>query len=181
MRYVKGHSRKGQIFKARPYLKGNDSLSAKIPLTRGMFSVVDKEDADRLCVYAWHVVTAKHLFYAKRKIPNTPAETMSRVILQLTPEDKRCIDHINGDTLDNRKCNLRICEFYENSFNRKTYRTNTSGYKGVTWSKDKEKWQPQIQVRGKRKHLGYFDDPLDAHLVYLEASRKYFGDFERKS
>ena len=89
------------------------------------------------------------------------------------------VDHINGDPLDNRKENLRLCSHQENQRNKGKYSTNTSGFKGVCWHKQNSKWKAQIQdVDGKSKHLGYFEDKLKAFQAYCEACTKYHGDFK---
>mgnify|MGYP001766451268 CR=1 FL=1 len=76
------------------------------------------------------------------------------------------IDHINRIKTDNRIANLRDVTNRENSQNKST---NTSGYVGVSWSKQKSKWQARIEVDGKSRHLGFFDDPRDASNAYQMA------------
>lgn len=80
------------------------------------------------------------------------------------------IDHINGVVDDNRWCNLRHTSRSENLHNQgEPRRDNTSGFLGVSWSKDKQKWRAQIKLHGRIYHLGYFDDPAVAHAAYLAA------------
>lgn len=82
------------------------------------------------------------------------------------------LDHINGDRTDNRFLNLRESSDALNAQNRRKARTgNTSGYLGVSWNSRRGQWVAQIQVDGKKKGLGYFDDPAVAHSVYLTAKR----------
>jgi hypothetical protein len=87
------------------------------------------------------------------------------------------IDHINNDVSDNRIENLRDVTNQQNCFNRKLSRSNTSGYKGVAYHKNDKKWQASIQLNGKTKFLGYFDDPQKAHLAYCEAAKNLFGQY----
>ncbi len=89
------------------------------------------------------------------------------------------VDHINGDTLDNRRANLRVCTMAQNVRNRKKPRTNTSGYKGVHWMPRHKKWMAKITCAGKHIFLGLFDDPAEAHAAYCAAAKKYHGDFAR--
>ena len=89
------------------------------------------------------------------------------------------IDHISGNTLDNRKSNLRRCNRTENNRNRKISKVNTSGYKGVDFCKSNKKYQARIAVDNVRIHLGYFKTPEEAYAAYCEASNKHHGDFGR--
>jgi hypothetical protein len=86
------------------------------------------------------------------------------------------IDHINGNRLDNRICNLRAATRHENGSNlRKPKSTNTSGYLGVTWSKQRRKWAAQITVNRKGRVIGFFEDPAEAGAAYLQAKRELHG------
>ena len=87
------------------------------------------------------------------------------------------VDHINNNTLDNRRSNLRICSHAENMRNRSDQKNSTSGYKGVSWHKQKKRWYSAIKVNNKRIYLGYFDTPEKAYRAYCEASKKYHGEF----
>jgi hypothetical protein len=89
------------------------------------------------------------------------------------------VDHINLNTLDNRRENLRICTHKENSRNYPKPKNNTSGYKGVCWFKYKKRWKATIHVNKKTIHLGFFDTPEEAYKAYCEASKKYHGEFGR--
>jgi hypothetical protein len=93
------------------------------------------------------------------------------------PNDK--VDHINGIRHDNRLCNLRECSHYENMRNRYKNSNNKSGYKGVSWSKDKQKWLVQLMVNKNRIHVGLFNDINDAAEAYKLAAIKYHGDFAK--
>ncbi len=90
-----------------------------------------------------------------------------------------CIDHRDGNGLNNQRHNLRPATTAQNSRNRGRCRNNTSGYKGVTWYKPQRKWLASISIDGRRKHLGYFASKLDAALAYDAAAREYHGDFAR--
>jgi hypothetical protein len=89
------------------------------------------------------------------------------------------VDHISGNTLDNRRENLRICTQAENNRNLPKPKTNTSGYKGVYWNKEVQKWQSYIQINKKKKRLGSFKTPEEAYQAYCEASQKCHGEFGR--
>jgi len=86
---------------------------------------------------------------------------------------ERDLDHINLERDDNRISNLRDVSDSENKQNQKMYKTNTSGYKGVHWSKYDNKWRASICHNYKNHYLGTFDNPLDASKAYLEGAKKY--------
>lgn len=90
------------------------------------------------------------------------------------------VDHINGNKLDNRKCNLRICSQQQNTMNTCMHSNNTSGYKGVTWDKNRNKWIAQITVNYKNIHLGRYENIEDAIKARKEAEVKYFGEYRYK-
>jgi len=80
---------------------------------------------------------------------------------------KEFIDHINGDRTDNRLCNLRLATNAENQMNRaKPCSTNNSGFLGVNFNKQANKFAARIQIEGKRVHIGYFETPEEASAAY---------------
>lgn len=92
------------------------------------------------------------------------------------PED---LDHINGDRGDNRLCNLREATRAENNCNRPKPSANTSGFKGVGWNSQRGRWQAQISLNNKGRHIGFFDDPEEAHAAYCKAAATTHRDFAR--
>lgn len=91
----------------------------------------------------------------------------------------KCIDHINGNSFDNRIENLRETNQSLNTANSLLSKANTSGYKGVVWRKDTKKWMAQIVKDRKRYGLGSFDNIEDAANAYKVAAEKFFGEFAR--
>lgn len=91
----------------------------------------------------------------------------------------RQIDHINGNSLDNRIANLRLATNYENSLNRGLRRNNTSGIKGVSWSKRSKKWLVHITVNRRIMHLGLFNTIEEAQAVRVDAAQRLHGKFAR--
>jgi hypothetical protein len=89
------------------------------------------------------------------------------------------IDHINGDPLDNRICNLRLCDHSLNMANRGAPANNTSGVKGVVWDRSRGKWAARICVNYKTINLGRFDNIGAAASAYSKAASRYFGEFGR--
>ena len=95
----------------------------------------------------------------------------------LSPPPGMDVDHINGNPLDNRRANLRVCTRSENNGNLRRPRHNTSGFKGVCWEKWSGKWKATIKVKGKSRSLGRFLTPEDAHGAYCAAARAVWGEF----
>jgi hypothetical protein len=89
------------------------------------------------------------------------------------------VDHINGNSLDNRFENLRIATHADNGKNQKKPKDNTSGFKGVVWNKQKKKWQASIKVNNKRIYLGCYNTSEEASAAYQSAAENYFKDFKR--
>ena len=146
-----------------------------IPLTQGKFAIVDACDYEWLSQWKWYYGQGYAIRAEKRKTC-----AMHRVINQ-TP-DGLDTDHINGDKLNNRRCNLRSCTRQQNQFN-KGFSANTgSKHKGVyllICHKKYQYWIARININGERKHLGCFKMELDAALAYNEAAIKYYGEFAR--
>lgn len=91
------------------------------------------------------------------------------------------IDHVDGNSTNNRIENLRPATQSENCANSVMSKNNTSGYKGVVWVKKRNKWRAQIGVGRKCIFLGHFDSKEDAFDAYKLNSVKYFGEFSRPS
>ena len=89
------------------------------------------------------------------------------------------IDHVNGDKIDNRFCNLRVVNCSHSQVNRAVFKNNTSGYRGVTWNEAAKSWSARCAVNGKRIHIGYFNDAKSASLAYESAAIKLHGEFRR--
>lgn len=102
-----------------------------------------------------------------------------RQILGLKRNDKRQVDHINGNKLDNRVSNLRVCKQSQNNMNKSKYVTNKSGYKGVSWKKSSQKWCSQISVARQVIHIGLFDTKEKAAEAYNKKALQLHGSFAR--
>ena len=89
------------------------------------------------------------------------------------------LDHIDNNKINNRVENLREATSHQNNCNTKTRTDNTSGIKGVCWDKDVKKWRVQLQVNGKKTHIGIYADIELAELVVTEARNKYHGEFAK--
>lgn len=155
-------------------------MAREIPLTRGKVAIVDDRDYERVAQYKWCAHYDSWNWYAVRSTKingRFTLEKMHRYILGLTKGDKKRIDHQNGNGLDNRKENLRLCSAGQNAHNRRKYRTKnpTSHFKGVFRSRNK--WHAEIMVKGVTIRLGAYSFEEVAALAYDLAALKYFREF----
>jgi len=151
----------------------------KIVTSNGMETLVDDEDYIELSKYKWCAYwnkTSKSWYVIRTDYTNGKTTIyMARYILNC-PDDMQ-VDHINHDTMDNRKSNLRICYKFENIRNRKWNDNNTSGYKGVYWHKRDRKWRSQYGINKTRKYIGSYNNPIVAALMYDDVVSKVYGEF----
>lgn len=149
----------------------------RIPLTHGQFALVDDEDFEPLMRSHWYAAWSKKTqSWRAMRNPNGSDEiSMARAILG--PKSDQLVDHRNHDTLDNQKHNLRICTTAQNAMNGRLMSNNTSGFKGVSWDKRRQRWRAMIVVAGKSRYIGNFCDILSAARAYDVAAREHFGEF----
>lgn len=147
-----------------------------LPVGNGLVTQIDSEDYARLVQRRWYVSAHG---YVVRSIKRSPfSERIHRVILN-APRGVD-VDHVNGNKLDNRKSNLRLCTVSQNLGNTSPDRKNNrSGFKGVSWCSRAEKWRAAIRKTGRQIHIGLFDDPVRAAAAYNVAAIRVFGDFAR--
>jgi hypothetical protein len=148
-----------------------------IALTEGQVCTVDASDYDWLMQWNWQASKGinRCSYYAVRSIWKKGAMRMHRQIMGFEFNDKLpIIDHINRDSLDNRRSNLRLSTDALNRLNCGLRSTNTSGIKGVSFNKAKRKWQAQITILGKWRRLGYFQKIEDAAAAYEKAEREFW-------
>ncbi len=136
--------------------------------------LVDAADHAWLSCVKWHIkISAKGYI----SCCNSHHKAMSRIIMNA--KIGQIVDHRNGDTLDNRRSNLRICDAVGSNQNRGITRVSTSGRKGVTWNRKSEKWQAQIKAKKRCFYLGLFTDLEAAAAAYRRAARRLHGEFAR--
>jgi len=152
----------------------------QIPLTQGKFALVDDEDFERVNQFKWQAHCERSIWYTLRSLPRREGKRLvmrlHRLILNAPPNMQ--VDHINGNGLDNRKENLRLCTHSQNNWNRIKKR-GSSKFKGVHWHKVGKQWSSQICYNRKKIYLGLFQDPATAAKVYDDAAKKYFGVFAK--
>ena len=154
----------------------------EIPLTQGKVALVDAEDYDELNKYKWYAHKHKRAraYYARRGVgsgKDKKSLAMHRVIMNAP--NGIVVDHINGDGLDNRKSNMRLCTNKENCRNqvKGTGRKYTSQYKGVTYFRPTKKWKAEIVYNRETTCLGYFLIEKDAALAYDNKAKELYGEF----
>jgi hypothetical protein len=166
----------------------------EITLTKGKTTIIDDIDDD-LVEFNWYAHMhhiRKHeptpgTFYAERAEPKNNGKScrirMHRVILERTLgrslEKGESVDHINNNSLDNRRSNLRLCTVSENAKNQRKQLKRSSIYKGVCWNKHALKWQAQIKIDGNSRNLGIYRSEIRAAEAYDRAARRYFGNFAK--
>lgn len=152
-----------------------------IKLTQGQVALVDDDDYDSLNAHKWFAAWSKDVqsFYAMRNSPtaNGKRRTIRMHIDIMSAKMGDYVDHINHNTLDNRRENLRVCSGSQNRANRRMQVNNTSGFKGVNWLKERGKWQARSRINGKRRHIGLFATALEAAIAYDRAAKDEFGEF----
>lgn len=145
-------------------------MNKKIYLGNGQFTLVSEEDFIFLSGYSWNRHRKGH---AQGRIGRKHHQ-MSRVIAKRMGLDlSKQIDHIDRNPLNNCRNNLRSATNGQNRANSKG--SSKCGFKGVHLKSNR--WYAQITINKKKIYLGYFDTPVEAHLAYCEAAKKYHGEF----
>lgn len=168
----------------------------EIQLTQDKCTLVDDRNFEWLNKYKWFANKMGNTFYTVRNITiqsQNKQKNIKRkqktILMHILIKEKDLtrklnineeIHHINGNGLDNRRCNLQVVTRSQHKILGKKIRTKTSSiYKGVSWRKDCKMWTAQIRFNNKDIHLGYFKDETEAGKTYDEAALKYFGEFSR--
>ncbi len=151
----------------------------ELPLSQGLVAIIDEQDYPILSQYRWCAAKCRHTFVACRgtwRDGRTKKVYLHRLIMN-APQNS-LVDHINGDGLDNRRCNLRICTKKENNRNRTRMQSlNTSGFRGAFWEHGCKKWRAQISVNNKNHHIGVFHSKHEAASAYQQAAKRLYGIF----
>jgi hypothetical protein len=142
----------------------------EIPLSQGKVALVDDEDYERLNQFHWFAHKVVNTFYAERhprSFPNKRAYIKMHAEIIHIPKELVC-DHIDGNGLNNQKCNLHAVTKRQNAQN--LHIKKTSKYPGVCWNKSEGKWNARICIDGKRTDLGRFKSEEAAALRYKLAA-----------
>lgn len=148
-----------------------------VKTAKGVEFKVSPEDFDSVAAFPWHV---RNRGYVARTIRDENGKRrqlhLHRFILGVDDAGVM-VDHINGDPLDNRRENLRVCSNSENQRNRGVSKNSSTGYKGVCFHKQSGKYRAQIRHQGARHTIGQFPTPEEAAHAYNKASISLHGEF----
>ena len=147
----------------------------EVPLSRGMVALIDDADWPLVSKWKWHARRDHdRAYYAECTTPKHTALEMHRVLIGALAGQE--VDHVNGNSLDNRRSNLRLATRDQNMFNRPKMKTNTSGFKGVIATKS-GKWGAQIKAHKRYHWLGLFSTAIAAAHAYDRAAVQLHGEF----
>ena len=185
VKYIKGHNHKifPEVENASPF-KIDGVYCRLIPLTQGFHATVDASDYEWLMQCKWCVVGLEGSIYARRHERDAQGNRVS-ISMHRQIMGEAAIgsvgDHQNGNSIDNRRANLRPSSKSNNNRNRKRHKNNTSGFIGVSTTKGKRKtrYKSSIRFEGNFICLGTYDTAQEASSVRHEAAKKYFGEFAR--
>lgn len=157
-------------------------MTIKIKITQGLKTIIDDEDKDLADIKWTHSGSgyAFRFLRASERPRGCPRKNISlhRVIMSRVLgrelDKSEFVDHINGDGLDNRRCNLRLATSAQNNFNKRIGRRNTSGYKGVSVRRP---YSVAIVFNGKAYKLGSYNDLEEAARAYDKKAKELFGEF----
>lgn len=152
----------------------------EIQLSQGKVALIDDDDFERVNQFKWSFGVSKRdktIYVKRRDWSKKEYIKLHRFILN-APKNKQ-VDHIDGNGLNNQKSNLRLCSQSENKRNSKIYSNNTSGYKGVTFSRSNSKWIARVMVNKKYVNFGSYKTKEEAAIAYNNAAIKHYGNFAR--
>jgi hypothetical protein len=140
--------------------------------------IIDEDDIQKVKYKKWRKDSFGHIVTGN--CSNTrPRQELSRLIMNVTDENL-VVDHIDCDTTNNRKSNLRICKQTENTFNKSFMSNNVSGIIGVCWDKYRNRWTPEIQYKETRVHLGRYIKFEEAVYVRHIAEMMLFEEYRNQ-
>ena len=156
-------------------------MSRKLTLTRGRKTSLDEEDYFRFRDFKWHTVGKGKYLYAGRNRKQSDGIRERVIYLHREIMDALStheVDHINGNRLDNRKKNLRVCTHRQNLFNT-TWPNHSSKFRGVTFNTINKNWNVRLKSNGKNLYLGSFNSEIQAAKTYDSVAIKYRGEFAK--
>ncbi len=153
-----------------------------IGLPQGKFAQVDDGDFEYLNQWKWHTMRGDYPVKKEKRVyvdGKITRKTVYMHVLIMAPTEGFEVDHIDGNPLNNQRCNLRICTHQENLRNQKLQKHGTSKYKGVFWNTRRGGWHASICVNKKSKYLGVYTNEAEAAIAYNNAAKDIFGEFAK--
>ena len=141
--------------------------------SKGEQFLFDKESYELIKDYCWYINNNGYVAARDRSVGKYIF--LHRLVMH--PMENEDVDHINHDTRNNCKNNLRACSHMDNMKNKSIKKDNVSGVTGVFWQKLRSKWEATIIVSGRKKHLGYFTNFNDAAKSRIKAELELFGKY----
>jgi HNH endonuclease len=159
-----------------------------VPLTRGLYAIIDSDDARLVEGFNWYAMRHRNKYYAARGVRAGGSYVNVFLHTAINPVSNGYeVDHVDGNTLNDRRCNLRTASSAQNQWNRPKLKKTKFGFapksplKGAFFQKPsgnrKPCWKSRISVNGKAVYLGCFATDVEAAEAYAKASRKLHGEF----
>jgi len=156
-------------------------MARSIPLTQGFFTLVDDEDYARLARYKWTAHVIGGCVYAVtgggQAVGSAPRRVLHRMVLDLDDKDPRVADHISGNTLDNRRANLRACTRGDNNTNTPPKRHSTHGFKGLMLDPRRNRYTSVVTYRSERHWVGSSGNPIELALARDVVALRVQGEY----
>ena len=146
-------------------------MATRLPLSQGQYAVIDDADAEWLGQWKWSASRCHRSKFCAVRTTRGECIYMHRLILGLDKGDPMEADHINHDTLDNRRANLRTVTSRQNKQYQPSREGSSSRHVGVTWDVQRKLWRAQIQVDGVVTNLGRYQTEAEAALARDEGVR----------
>ena len=150
-----------------------NKLSAEVART-----TISLESIDAVKNKKWHMKANGYVYHDYRHNGKKVSVLLHRLLLD--PPSGMVIDHIDGNSLNNKLCNIRVCTPSENAMNSGLFSHNTSGIKGVTFDNQSGLWVAQIMVEQRTVYLGSYENKSEARDARVEFATETFGEFARE-
>lgn len=147
-------------------------------------ALISDIDYDRVSKYRWRLMGDEKNGYSIISVEDitvfkTGNRFPERLSIFILNKSGKLIDHRDRNIFNNQRENLREATFSQNCINQDKRKDNTSGYKGVSWHRNRKKWAVKLNINKKQTHLGLFDNKILAAIAYDDAAILHFGEFAK--